>query len=124
VTKMRNSLVERKGHESSGASGDSTPPLSCHSQNPADCSPGMGALSSAQDPVPLKARYLDERLSFPEAQAFKPVLTEGQAARLKDMCDELQCARTELDSFSTSPALCEVCNANVQVMTASCCCLL
>lgn len=119
AAKLRNSLAERKGYESSGTSGGSTPPHSCHSQNPADnLSPSMQALSAPRVAgcVPFKARFLDESLSLCDPQAFKKVLTEDQAEDLRAMCDHLKCAQREVDSLRALPILCEVCNANVQVL--------
>jgi hypothetical protein len=107
VATLRSSLAERKSAECSGASGGSTPPLSCHSQNPTD-SPGLTILSP---PRVDESRFLGEHLS--PLQTSDRVHTSRLAQSLLEMCDDLKSARGVLDSLSAA-TLCDVCNANLQ----------
>jgi len=114
-------LSERKLPEhiqSANSSGDSTPPLSCHSQNPAE-SPNMRP--ELDDCATYRGRFLSDNLSLFSRLRQTGLSADNKAdmeTLLEHVCYELKSSQAELEcvnkSLQNEPPFCEACHASLQ----------
>jgi len=110
--------------QSAISSGNSTPPLSCHSQNPAE-SPSMPPMRPEPMECALyRGRFLSDNLSHfyrrrnSEGRTGLSADAADMESLLEHLCYELKSAQAELErvneSLRNESPLCEACNACIQ----------